>query len=81
MHVRPGGIGLNLVGTSKSKTIIIMEKRQQKKLYFVTKIVLVIKKTLEILCKIFEIPRTIYSNIERSKQFLVTECLEKIIGI
>ena len=26
------------------------------------------------ICKIFEIPRTIYSNSERSEQFLVTEC-------
>ena len=55
--------------------------------YFVTKIVLwekivlVIKKFFEILgwrpriCKIFEITRTIYSNSERSEQFLVTECL------
>ena len=26
------------------------------------------------ICKMFEITRTIYSNIERSEQFLVTEC-------
>ena len=44
------------------------------------KIVLVIKKTFEIqgcrlrICKMFEITRTIYSNSERSEQFLVTEC-------
>ena len=44
------------------------------------KIVLVIQKTFEIqgwrprICKMFEITRTIYSNSERSEQFLVTEC-------
>ena len=38
------------------------------------------RKTFEIqgwkprICKIFEITRTIYSNSERSQQFLVTEC-------
>ena len=38
------------------------------------------KKTVEIwgwrprICKTFEIRRTIHSNIERSEQFLVTEC-------
>ena len=57
--------------------------------YFVTKIVLTYcekklflwsRKTFEIqgwrlrICKIFEITRKIYSNIERSEQFLVTEC-------
>ena len=42
--------------------------------------VLVIEKFFEIqdwrprVCKIFEINRTIYSNSERSEQFLVTEC-------
>ena len=59
------------------------------KWYFVTKIVLTFcvkklfkwsRKTLEIRgwrprgCKMFEITRTIYSNSERSEQFLVTEC-------
>ena len=44
------------------------------------KIVLVIEKSFEIrgwrprICKNFEISRTIYSNSERSEQFLVTEC-------
>ena len=44
------------------------------------KIVLVIEKTFEIrgwrsrICKKIEITRTIYSNSERSEQFLVTEC-------
>ena len=39
-----------------------------------------VKKTVEIwgwrprICKMFEIRRTIYSNSERSEQFLVTEC-------
>ena len=39
-----------------------------------------VRKTFEIrgwrprFCKIFEITRTIYSNSERSEQFLVTEC-------
>ena len=57
--------------------------------YFVTKIVLTYyekkmfkwsRKTFEIwgwrprIFKIFEITRTIYSNSERSEQFLVTEC-------
>ena len=57
--------------------------------YFVTKIVLTycekkLFKGLRIffeiqgwrprICKIFEITRTIYSNSERSEQFLVTEC-------
>ena len=57
--------------------------------YFVTEIVLTycekkmfyqLRKTFEIrgwrrrICKIFEITRTIYSNIERPEQFLVTEC-------
>ena len=57
--------------------------------YFVSKIVLTycekklfqwLSKTFEIrgwrprICKIFEITRTIYSNSERSEQFLVTEC-------
>ena len=58
-----------------------------KKWYFVTKIVLtycekkivlVIKKNLwnsrPRIFRIFEITRTIYSNSERSEQFLVTEC-------
>ena len=42
--------------------------------------VLVIEKTSEIrgwrprICKHFEVTRTIYSNSERSEQFLVTEC-------
>ena len=59
------------------------------KWYFVTKIVLTYcekklfewsRKTFEIrgwrprISKIFEITRTIYSNSERSEQFLVTEC-------
>ena len=59
------------------------------KWYFVTKIVLTYcekklfywsRKTFEILgwrltiCKNFEITKTIYSNSERSEQFLVTEC-------
>ena len=44
------------------------------------KIALVIEKNFEIrgwrprICKNFEITRTIYSNRERSEQFLVTEC-------
>ena len=55
--------------------------------YFVTKIVLTYckkklwsRESFEIrgwrprICKIFEITRTIYSNSERSEQFLVTEC-------
>ena len=57
--------------------------------YFVTKIfltycekkiVVVIKKNFwnwgsrPRICKNFKIPRTIYSNSERSEQFLVTEC-------
>ena len=49
--------------------------------YFVSKIDLVIeKKYLKFrgwkprICKIFEITRTIFSNSERSEQFLVTEC-------
>ena len=61
----------------------------QEKWYFVTKIVLTYcekklfswsRKTFDIrgrrprICKIFEITRTIYSNSERSEQFLVTEC-------
>ena len=43
------------------------------------KIVLVIEENFEIrgwrprICKLFEITRTIYSNSERSEQFLVTE--------
>ena len=60
-----------------------------KEWYFVTKIVLTYcekklfswsRKTFEIrgwwprICKKFEITRTIYSNSERSEQFLVTEC-------
>ena len=61
-----------------------------RKWYFVTKIVLtyirwekivlVMEKTFEIrgwrprIFKIFEITRTIYSNSEKSEQFLVTEC-------
>ena len=60
-----------------------------KKWYFVTKIVLTYcekkyssdrEKLLKFeaegprICKIFEITRTIYSNSERSEQFLVTEC-------
>ena len=42
--------------------------------------ILVIEEKFEIrgwrprICKIFEITRTIYSNSERSEQFLVTEC-------
>ena len=44
------------------------------------KIVLWLRKTLEIrgwrprICKLFVITRTIYSNSERSEQFVVTEC-------
>ena len=42
------------------------------------KIVLVIEKNFGnsrlLICKIFEITRTIYSNSERTEQFLVTEC-------
>ena len=64
--------------------------RKRKKWNFVTKIVLTYcekklfkgsRKTFEIrgwrprICKIFEITRAIYSNSERSKQFLVTECI------
>ena len=51
-----------------------------KKWYFVTKIVLTYceKKSSsdreKPFCKIFEITRTIYSNIKRSEQFLVMEC-------
>ena len=55
-----------------------------KKWYFVTKIVLTYfekklfwwsRKTFEIrISNIFEITRTIYSNSERSEQFLVKEC-------
>ena len=61
----------------------------KKQWYFATKIVLIYcekkmfwwsRKILEIqgwrprICKNFEITRTIYSNSERSEQFLVTEC-------
>ena len=67
--------------------IIVVETT--KSWYFVSKIVLTycekkmfkwLRKTFEIpswrprICKIFEITRTIYSNSERSEQFLVTEC-------
>ena len=53
-----------------------------KKWYFVTKIVLTYceKKLLKFeaegreFAKMFDITRTIYSNSERSEQFLVTEC-------
>ena len=50
----------------------------EKKLFWTT--VLLIEKNFEIRCwrprifKDFEITRTIYSNSERSEQFLVTEC-------
>ena len=62
---------------------------KEQKWYFVTKIVLTYRekkiflwsrKTFEIrgwklrICKNFEITSTIYSNSERTKQFLVTEC-------
>ena len=68
---------------------VLHVKSNQKKWYFVTKIVLTycekkmfewLRKTFEIrgwrprICKIFEIVRTIYSNSERSEQFLVTKC-------
>ena len=47
------------------------------KWYFVTKIVLTYceKKLFEWSRNNFEITRTIYSNSERSEQFLVTECI------
>ena len=56
-----------------------LQEQVSQKWYFVTKIVLtyceknvlVIQKNFE---KNFEITRTIYSNSERSEQFLVTEC-------
>ena len=66
-----------------------LRKTIGQKWYFVTKIVLaycekknvlVTEKAFEIrgwrprICKIFEITWTIYSNSERSEQFLVTEC-------
>ena len=68
---------------------IFLKKKISKKMVFCyqncsdllwEKIVLVIEKNFEIrgwrprICKIFEITRTIYSNSERSEQFLVTEC-------
>ena len=43
-------------------------------IYCEKKIVLVIEKNFWKICKIFEITRTMYSNSERSEQFLVTEC-------
>jgi hypothetical protein len=70
-------------------TVGLCELSQAKKWYFVTKIVLTYcekkmfkwsRKTCKIwswrprIFKIFEIIRTIYSNIKRSEQFLVTEC-------
>ena len=67
-------------------------KEKKNGTYFFIKIVLTYceKKVFVIgwrprICKIFEITRTIYSEGERSEQFLVTEQLEfkleKIIGI
>ena len=64
-------------------------ENRKNKWYSVSKIILTYcekilfwgsRKTFEIrgwrprVCKIFEITRTIYSNSERSEQFLVTEC-------
>jgi hypothetical protein len=71
------------------KTNIISWVCTKEQWYFVTKIVFTYcekkmfywsRKTFEIrgwrprICKIFEITRTIFSNSERSEQFLVTEC-------
>ena len=78
-----------LCGLVSIKKYLLVYNFELGKWYFVTKIVLTYcgkkffywsRKTFEIrgwrprICKNFEITRTIYSNSERSEQFLVIEC-------
>ena len=76
-------MGKNIFTLSSSfifacNSVFLCEKRELKKWYFDTKIVLTYceKKILkfETEGQEFEITRRIYSNSDRSEQFLVTEC-------